>query len=275
MVGPEKLVSLDDLVAGIADGCMLAVPRDVSCVAMAATRALVRRGARDLHLLAVPTSGLQADLLIGAGCVATVETSAVWLGEHGAAPRFAAALRAGTIALKDATCPAIHAALQAGEKGIPFMPLRGIIGSDLLANRSDWKVIDNPFGEDDPVVVLPALTPDVALFHAPLGDRYGNVLVGRARELVTMAHAARTTLATIEELHEGNLLEDERLAAGTLSELYVGAVTQAERGSWPLELPGHYGIDDDHMAEYARLAATEEGFQQYLACHVLGAEAAA
>jgi glutaconate CoA-transferase subunit A len=274
MTPPEKLVSLDDLVAGIADGCMVAVPRDVSCVAMAATRALVRRGVRNLHLLAVPTSGLQADLLIGAGCVATIETSAVWLGEHGPAPRFAAALRAGTVALKDATCPAIHAALQAGEKGIPFMPLRGIIGSDVLANRPDWKVMDNPFAGDDPIVVLPALNPDVALFHAALGDRYGNLWVGRARELVTMAHAAKTTLATIEEVYDGNLLEDARLAAGTLPELYVGAVARAERGAWPLELPDCYGIDDDHMAEYARLAATEEGFQQYLVRYVLEAEAA-
>jgi glutaconate CoA-transferase subunit A len=274
MTPPEKLVSLDDLVAGIADGCMVAVPRDVSCVAMAATRALVRRGVRNLHLLAVPTSGLQADLLIGAGCVATIETSAVWLGEHGPAPRFAAALRAGTVALKDATCPAIHAALQAGEKGIPFMPLRGIIGSDVLANRPDWKVVDNPFADGDPIVVLPALTPDVALFHAALGDRYGNLWVGRARELVTMAHAAKTTLATIEEVYDGNLLEDARLAAGTLPELYVGAVAHAARGAWPLELPDCYGIDDGHMAEYARLAATEEGFQQYLARYVLEAEAA-
>jgi glutaconate CoA-transferase subunit A len=274
MTPPEKLVSLDDLVAGIADGCMVAVPRDVSCVAMAATRALVRRGVRNLHLLAVPTSGLQADLLIGAGCVATIETSAVWLGEHGPAPRFAAALRAGTVALKDATCPAIHAALQAGEKGIPFMPLRGIIGSDVLANRPDWKVMDNPFAGDDPIVVLPALNPDVALFHGALGDRYGNLWVGRTRELVTMAHAAKTTLATIEEVYDGNLLEDARLAAGTLPELYVGAVARAERGAWPLELPDCYGIDDDHMAEYARLAATEEGFQQYLVRYVLEAEAA-
>ena len=52
----------------------------------------------------------------------------------------------GTIRIKDATCPAIHAALQASEKGIPFMPLRGIVGSDLVKYRPDWKVIDNPMG---------------------------------------------------------------------------------------------------------------------------------
>ena len=49
--------------------------------------------------------------------------------------------------MKDATCPALHAAFQAAEKGVPFMPLRGLIGTDVLKNRPDWKVIDNPFGE--------------------------------------------------------------------------------------------------------------------------------
>ena len=51
---------------------------------MAATRALIRRGVKRLHLIALPTSSLQADLLIGAGCVETLETSAVSLGEFGA-----------------------------------------------------------------------------------------------------------------------------------------------------------------------------------------------
>ena len=70
--------------------------------------------------------GFAADLLIGAGCVAEVETSAVSLGEAGFAPRFTAALKAGAITVRDATCPAIHTMLQAAEKGVPFMPLRGL-----------------------------------------------------------------------------------------------------------------------------------------------------
>ena len=51
--------------------------------------AMIRRGVKNLHLVALPTSSLQADLLIGAGCVETLETSAVSLGEFGPAPRFA------------------------------------------------------------------------------------------------------------------------------------------------------------------------------------------
>src|SRR5438105_10075594 len=114
--------SLNEALAPITDGCVLAVPRDVSGVAMAATRALIRRGVRRLSLVALPTSSLQADLLIGAGCIETLETSAVSLGEFGPAPRFTAAVLGKAIRMKDATCPALYAQVQAAEKGVPFMP---------------------------------------------------------------------------------------------------------------------------------------------------------
>src|SRR4029078_2522188 len=204
MFQPAK--SIDDVIAPITDGCMLVVPREVSGVPMSATRALIRRGVKRRHLTRVPRASLQADLLIGAGCVETLETSAVSLGEFGPAPRFSAAATAAAIKIKDATCPALHAALQASEKGVPSMPLRGLIGSDILKYRDDWKIIDSPFGSDDPIVLLPAIKPDVALLHAPMADRLGNVWIGRQRELATMAHAATRTVVTVEKIFDGNLL---------------------------------------------------------------------
>ena len=176
--------------------------------------------------------------------------------------------------MKDATCPAIYAALQAAEKGIPFMPLRGLIGSDLLAHRPEWRVIDNPFGNDDPVVLLPAIKPDVALFHAPMADAQGNVWIGRQRDLSTLAHAAERTIVTVERLHDGNLLDDPVLAAGTLPGFYIEAVALAPRGAWPLPLPDHYPADTAHLAEYAKLAATAAGFAKYLMTHVYEQRAA-
>ncbi len=260
--------TLDEALAPIVDGCMLAVPRESSGVPMAATRALIRRGVKRLHLVTLPTSTLQADLLIGAGCVETLETSAVSLGEFGPAPRFTAAVLAGTIRMRDATCPALHAQFQAAEKGVPFMPLRGLVGSDVLAQRPDWKLVDNPFGNNDPIVLLPALKPDVALFHAPLADRAGNVFVGIQRELIAMAHAAGKTIVTVEKIYDGDMLRDPLLAAGTLPGFYVEAVAVEPRGAWPLPLPDHYAIDGAHVAEYARLAATAEGFADYLQRYV-------
>ena len=62
--------------------------------------------------------------------------------------------------------------------------------------------------------------------------------------------------------------DDQTLAAGTLPGFYVEAVAVAPRGAWPLPLPDHYGADIAHLAEYARLAATAEGFAKYLDTHV-------
>jgi glutaconate CoA-transferase subunit A len=256
--------SLDEALAPMTDGCVLAVPREVSGVAMAATRALIRRGVKRLHLVALPTSSLQADLLIGAGCVESIETSAVSLGEFGPAPRFTAAVMAGTIQVKDATCPALHAAFQAAEKGVPFMPLRGLIGSDLLAHRPDWKVVDNPFDENDPIVLLPAMRPDVALFHAPLADRDGNVWIGRRRELALMAYASQTSLVTVERIRETSLLDDEVTAAGVLPALYIGAIAHIPKGARPYGLWGEYPADTAEIARYAEAARSEAGFAAYL-----------
>ncbi len=261
-------ITLEALTALVPDGALLALPPDNSLSPCEFTRALVRAGKRNLRLLGVPVSGYASDLLIGAECVASVQSSGVSLGESGSAPRFLAALAAGRIRMVDATCPAIHTMLQAAEKGVPFMPLRGVIGSDILAHRPDWKVIDNPFAEQDsagdPIVLLPALSPDIAAFHAVMADRDGNVYVGRRQELATMAHAARRSLVTVERVVAANFLEDERLAAGTIAAPYIEAVAVAERGAWPSALLDEYAADPGHLADYARLAKTDEGFRAYL-----------
>ena len=261
----SPLTDLEGLAAVITDGMMLAVPKDSSGVAMAATRVLARRGVRGLHLICVPTSGLQAEILIGAGAVHTIETSAVTLGEFGAAPRFIEALRDGSLRILDSTCPAVYAGLQAGQKGLPFIPLRGLLGTDVLANRPDWKVVDNPFTPGDSIAVLPAIRPDVALFHAALADRYGNVFIRREREVLLMAQAARRTLVTVEEITDDNLLEDDARAGAVLPAIYVTRIALAKHGAWPLGLLDRYPIDETALARYASMARTREGFASFVA----------
>ena len=251
------LADIDVLAAKIPDGALLALPPDYSLVAMEAVRALIRRNARKLRLLGVPILGMSADLLIGAGCVTEVETSAVSLGEAGLAPRFTEAVEKGEIRVKDATCPAIHAGLLAAERGLAWAPVGGILGSDLVAQRPEWKVRDG-------VLTIPAIKPDVALFHARWADEAGNVWVGRRRELATAAHAAKSTLVTVEEMHKGDMLEDELLAPGVISSIYVSAVAPAPRGAWPLGMADAYAADDVHLSQYAKAAKTREGFQRYL-----------
>lgn len=274
--------SLDALAARIPDGAKIALPPDYSFCANALVRALIRRGAKDLHLIGVPAFGYQGDLMIGAGCVGTVETAAVTMGEYGQAPCFTSAVKQGKLKLLDATCPAIHGALQAAERGAPFSVMRGLIGSDILKRRADWRVIDNPFAADqglegsDPVVAIPALIPDVTIFHAPKADRKGNVFIGVRRECMVMAHAAKAALVTVEEVVDGDLLADPATASGTIPSLYISGLAEVKEGAWPQGLPAQngYGPDTDHLRGYVAQARTPEGLSDYLDRVIFTKEAA-
>ena len=271
----EFITNVDALAARVPDGAKVALVKTTGGVPMTLVRALIRRGVRGLHLVCVPTGGLAVDLLIGAGCVEILETSAVTLDEFGQAPAFGRAVRSGSLRLLDATCPAVYAGLQAGEKGLPFMPLRGLLGSDVAANRADWGVIDNPFGDDDPIVCLPAIVPDFSLVHARSADRHGNLYIGDTREVLLMAHAARETLATVEKIVDGNLLDDDALRAGVIPSVYVSAIAEAKDGARPLGLPGGYEVDSEHLALYADIARDEAGFTEYLDKFIFDRKAAA
>src|SRR5258708_20754694 len=110
------------------------------------------------------------------------------------------------------------------------MPVPGIGSSDLVKERKDWV-------RQGEVVLVPAIKPDVALFHARWADEAGNVWIGRRRELATAAHAARQTFVTYEERKAGDMLEDEVLAPGVVSNIYVTAAAPAPRGARPAGLP--------------------------------------
>jgi len=258
------IVSLSALVARFKPGQKVAVPVDRAGAAIAATIGLINAGLKDIHLVCAPTSGLQADLLIGAGVVATLETSAISLGEIGGAPRFMSAVKEGALHMLDATCPAIYAGLLAAQKGVSFMPVAGIIGSDLLKVRADWKTIPDPFVPDQKVVLIPAISPDITLFHASEADRFGNVWIGRNKEIASLVYASRSAVATVERIVDHNLLDDERRASGVLPSIYVEAIAVAERGAWPLALDGEYAADEAIVRHYASLAQTPEGFEMFV-----------
>ncbi len=258
-------MTLREIAEAVPDGTLLGVPADYSGVPMAVTKALIERGAKDLSLYCLPLTTIQGDMLIGAGCVTAIETAAATLGEYGLAPRFSAAVESGHLRIQDSTCPALHAQLQAVEKGVPFMPLRGLIGSDLLRYRPDWQVIDNPFAEQgDPVVLLPARPLDVTVFHAAMADRDGNIFIGRRRELATLAHASRRLFVTVERIVEHSLLEDEASAAGALPAFYVDGIAEVPQGAWPCGIADIYPPDGKELARYAKLARSEAGFAEYL-----------
>ncbi len=270
-------LGVDQLAALVPHGASITLNKgDEPDVPMALGKALIRRGVRGLHIITLPTaafpaSGMLVDLLIGAGCVASVETSGISLHELGAAPRFSAAVKAGTLRVLDATCPAVYAGLQAGAKGQPFAPLRGLIGSDVLRHRPDYKLIDNPMAPagspPDPIVVVPAINADFALFHAAQADAEGNVWIGRDRDRLLAAHAANTVLVTVEQRVPGSFFDDEALAAGTIPAAYIGALAVVPGGCWPMGLDGR--SDLEAVRRYQQAARSDAGFADYLRREVL------
>ena len=255
---PENMADM------IPSGIKLGLAPDGLGSSPALTRLLIARHVRDLHVICAPIGGMQVDMLIGSGAVAVLETSAVSLGESGGAPCFGRAVRNNEIRILDATCPAIFAGLMAAQKGVPFMPIRGLIGSDVLRNRRDWKVVRNPFDENDAIVVVPAIQPDIALIHAAEADRFGNVRLGRRREVMLLAHASVKTFASVERISETSLLADERSAAGVLPAMYVTALAQCRNGARPTGLFNEYAPDNAEVERYAQAARSPEGFKAYM-----------
>ena len=84
------------MTVGIGGGPLLAAP-------MALVREVIRSGAQDLHLVACSTGGIALDLLIGAGCAASVEFAQITFNEYGAAPNFRRYAESGRLRCKDHT----------------------------------------------------------------------------------------------------------------------------------------------------------------------------
>lgn len=95
-----RILTIPEAAALVPDGASVGI---TGLTPMALVRALIRRGARDLHLVGVPTGGLATDMLIGAGCVRSLEVSGVQLGENGFAPHFSRAALDGSVAIHDST----------------------------------------------------------------------------------------------------------------------------------------------------------------------------
>ena len=261
-------LSLKDIVDEVEDGYILGVPADYSGVPMEFTKQLIKKGIKNLKLYCLPLTTIQGDMLIGSGCVSEIEAAAVTLGEFGLAPRFSEAVENGSLLIKDSTCPALHAQLQATEKAVPFMPLRGVIGSDIQKYRKDWCVIENPMQSSgipkEPILLLPAVQLDVLVFHASCSDKNGNIQIGRRRELATLAHASKKVFVTVEKFLDVDFFEDELSAATCLPALYIDGISVVKNGAWPCALPGEYPADNNEIKKYSLAAKTQQSFDEYM-----------
>jgi glutaconate CoA-transferase subunit A len=266
----DKLVDLDRAAALVADGAMVALGGGLSArLPMALVRELIRQGRRGLHVIG-SAHGIDVDLLIAAGAVAVCEESYVGFEQDfGLAPAYRRAAQDGSVKIRESCCGTMLAQLRAAEFGLPFLPVRGVKGSDIRRLHPEYAEVTCPFTGEQ-LVAVPPLRPDVALIHAPIADRRGNLHLEQPYVLdERFAAAARDVVATVERV----VSTEEVVRAGvTIPGHLVTAVAEVSHGAHPSSCYPDYAYDRSHLAGYVR-AANEGGaaLADYLDEYVTGA----
>jgi glutaconate CoA-transferase subunit A len=267
----DKRVSLADAVSLVGDGAIVALGGGLSArLPMAMVRELVRQDRRGLHLVGSAHS-IDVDMLVGAGAVGRLEESYVGFEQDlGLAPAYRRAAEEGTIEVAESCCGTILAQLRAAEMGLPFLPVRGVRGSGIAGLHPEYSEITCPF-TGETLVAVPALRPDVALLHAPSGDRYGNLHLEQPYVLdERFAAASRAVVATVDEL----VSSDEVIASRvTIPGHLVTAVAEVPFGAHPSSCYPRYAYDRSHLREYVSAAQSGPAdLEKYLAAYVRGGE---
>lgn len=160
------------------------------------------------------------------------------------------------------------AALQAGASGLPFMPVLGHVGSDYERLRPEFKVIRDPYSGRD-VMVVPPITPDVALLHGFAADAEGNMLLEEKEDDFLLAPASRVVIASVERVVDTDALR--RIPYGLLVPgIYVTAVVHVPGGAHPTPVRDCYPLDEPHLLEYIEAARSDTTFKPYLDRYVFG-----
>lgn len=270
----DKLVDLKDAIAELVrDGDSVVLGACLEpMIPFAATHELIRQGKRDLAMIA-PISDASTDMLIGGGCVAKV--IGAWVGNVsgglGHNYRRAAEKRVPrSIAIEDYSNFALGMALTAGAYGMPFAPLRSLLGSDILKSNPRFKVTQNPLvDQPDPVVLVPPLKPDVAVLAVQRADRLGNSHfwgnTGLAQEA---ALAAERVIVIADEIVETPVIlsDPNRILVPAFR---VAAVAHVSAGVHPSPMVGAWRRDNDFFADYHARSRDREGFLAWLAEWVL------
>jgi glutaconate CoA-transferase, subunit A len=152
--------------------------------------------------------------------------------------------------------------------GVPYVPVIGLVGTDLLKRRDDMIVAPDPFGSGKVSVVAKAMRPDVAVFHVDKADRHGNVSCGYQVEAVVLAEASAHVVVTAEEIVE-RVTEKDAVGA-FIPSILVDDVVHAPFGAHPGGMTGRYAPDAAAMREYVTASRDDASFAAYLDEHVFG-----
>jgi glutaconate CoA-transferase subunit A len=234
-------------------------------IPFAAGHELIRQRRRDLTLVG-PISDVLFDQLIGAGCVARIV--AAWAGNVSEGLGYCyrrAAERAipRTITIEDHSNFSISLALLAGALGAPYIPTRSLLGTDIARDHPSVRTIASPL-DGAPELLVPALTPDVAIIHVQRADAQGRAHVwGGLGISEEAALAAKGVIYVAEDLVAEDVIASDpnRVLAPAFKTL---AVVHEPGGAHPSPVQGYYNRDHAAFAEYHQRTRSAENFDAWL-----------
>jgi glutaconate CoA-transferase, subunit A len=253
---------------GASVACGLALE---AAIPFAFAHELIRQGRRRLTLVG-PIADVIFDQLVGAGCVDTVE--AAWVGNvtTGSGACFRRAVEAGRprpLVVREHSNLTIALALQAAASGVPFLPTRTALGSDIAGAHDGFQPLACPF-TGAPLLAVRAVRPDLAVVHVQRADRAGNAQawgnLGIAPEAVGAARAVLVVAEELVDTEQVRRVPERTLVPAPL----VAAVVHEPGGTHPAPLAGVCDHDAAAYRAYAEASATEEGFAAWLDRWVLG-----
>jgi glutaconate CoA-transferase subunit A len=282
----NKLVGLAEAAALVPDGASISFGGfTTQRHPMAFIYELIRLKRRDLYLFGHSPGG-DWDILIGAGCVKRVEL-AYEADEafNTIGPRWRLAVQRGEIEWEDYSNFSMVARFTAGAMGIPFMPVRSLLGSDVLARQalSDEQraadprtptkklhVMESPFNPDDRVVLVPAIHTEFAVLHVQKASAEGTIRIeGQTFADVQQALCADVVIVTAEEIVAEETLrrQPER---NLLPYFVVKQVCRVPFGAHPYAVFNYYDYDPRQLKLYHAEAEDDVAFGQYLERFVYG-----
>ncbi|MFC1904170.1 CoA transferase subunit A [Chloroflexota bacterium] len=267
----NKLKTMSEAVSIIKDGQTVALGGVLNNrLPVALTFEMIRKRVKNLDIITLEAPYI-VDLLIGAGCVHSLDTAfngfaSPTLG-FAHMPCFRRAVEHGEIVMKENIGDCLILGFEIGRLGVPFLGLNSLSGSDILKMRPEYfKPIVSPFTNEE-MIAIPGYNPDVAVIHAQYADIYGNVLLQEPGFGVDekIAFASKEVIASVEKIVPHKVIRGKV----NLPHFIVSAVVEAPWGSYPTACFPYYMVAYNHLDEYIQMARSEEGFKQYLKKYII------
>ena len=266
----SKIRTLPEAAGLVKDGAHLALSGfAISRNAVAFSHELIRQGRRNLTI-SQAIVGLDADILVGAGCVRHLVYGGGSLDRFGLVEQINRAYELKRITTESCSSLAVCFRYLAGALGVPFMPIKSLLGSDIVERlRESGSVheMDDPF-TGERLLLLKAMQPDFMVLQAQMADEEGNARVlGPLWDSKEAARAAREVIVIAEELVPTETIRQQPELT-TIPGFRVSAVVPLRHGAHPTALYRCYDYDSDHLREY--VARSRSDFDGYLRDYVLG-----